>query len=42
MFSRHGTNRAAAFLQRLGENLDLSEAVFLVDQFSHRTDFSRL
>jgi putative transposase len=37
LFSRRGTNPAAAFLHRLREKHDLSETVFLVDQFGYRT-----
>jgi transposase-like protein len=40
-FSRHGTNSAASFLQRLGERHDLPETVFLVAGFGHRTAVSR-
>jgi putative transposase len=42
LFSRRGTNPAAAFLQRLREKHDLSETVFLVDQFGYRTALFRL
>ncbi|WP_121744826.1 IS6 family transposase [Natronorubrum halophilum] len=42
LFSRHGTDPAAAFLYRLREKHDLSEAVFLVDQFSYRTALARV
>ncbi len=40
LFSRHGTDPAAAFLQKLREKYDLSEAEFLVDQFGYRTALS--
>ncbi len=42
LFKRHGTDPAAAFLHGLTEKHDLSEAVFLVDQFGYRTALSRL
>lgn len=42
LFGRHGTDPAAAFLPGLREKHDLSDAVFLVDQFGYRTDLSRL
>jgi putative transposase len=42
LFGRHGTDPAAAFLHRLREKHDLSDAVFLVDQFGYRTALSRL
>jgi len=42
LFSRHGTDPAAAFLHGLCEKHDLSEAVFLVDQFGYRTALARL
>ncbi len=42
LFGRHGTNAAAAFLQKLREKHDLSDAEFLVDQFGYRTPLSRL
>ncbi len=42
LFSRHGTDPAAAFLHGLREKHDLSEAVFLVDQFGYRTALARL
>ncbi|WP_435358601.1 IS6 family transposase [Haloarchaeobius sp. DFWS5] len=42
LFKRHGTNPAAAFLFGLAEKHDLSDAVFLVDQFSYRTALARL
>jgi len=42
LFSRHGTDPAAAFLQKLHEKHDLSEAMFLVDQFGYRTALNRL
>ncbi|ELY99876.1 transposase [Natrialba aegyptia DSM 13077] len=42
LFSRHGTDPAAAFLQKLREKHDLSEAEFLVDQCGYRTALSRV
>ncbi len=42
VFGRRGTDPAAAFLHRLNEKHDLSEAVFLVDQFVYRTALARL
>jgi putative transposase len=42
LFCCHGTNPAAAFLHGLREKHDLSEAVFLVDQFGYRTALARL
>ncbi len=42
LFGRHGTDPAAAFLHGLREKHDLSEAVFLVDQFGYRTALARL
>jgi len=42
LFGRHGTDPAAAFLHGLGERHDISDAVFLVDQFGYRTALSRL
>jgi putative transposase len=42
LFSRHGTDPAAAFLQKLHEKHDLSEAEFLVDQFGYRTALARV
>ncbi len=42
LFGRHGTDPAAAFLQKLQENHDLSEAEFLVDQFGYRTALARV
>jgi putative transposase len=42
LFGRHGTDPAAAFLQKLQEKHDLSEAEFLVDQFGYRTALARL
>ncbi|WP_353633501.1 IS6 family transposase (plasmid) [Halobacterium sp. NMX12-1] len=42
LFGRHGTDPAAAFLQKLQEKYDLSEAEFLVDQFGYRTALARL
>jgi putative transposase len=42
LFGRHGTDPAAAFLHGLREKHDLSDAVFLVDQFGYRTALSRL
>ncbi len=41
-FGRHGTEPAAAFLHRLREKHDLSEAEFLVDQFGYRTALAQL
>ena len=42
LFGRHGADPAAAFLQKLQEKHDLSEAEFLVDQFGYRTALARL
>ncbi|GAB7120046.1 hypothetical protein JCM9743_25110 [Natrinema sp. JCM 9743] len=42
LFRRHGTDPAAAFLHRLDEKHDLSEAEFLVDQFGYWTALSRV
>ncbi|MUV59465.1 IS6 family transposase [Halobacterium sp. CBA1126] len=42
LFGRHGTDPAAAFLQKLQENHDLSEAEFLVEQFGYQTSLARL
>ena len=42
LFGSHGTDPAAAFLTRLDEKHDLSEAEFLVDQFGYRTAVARL
>lgn len=42
VFSRHGTDPAAAFLSRLAEHHDLSAAELLVDSFGYRTALSRL
>ncbi|ELY37711.1 transposase [Natronorubrum tibetense GA33] len=42
LFGRHGTDPAAAFLHRLDEKYDLSDTVFLVDQFGYRTALARL
>ena len=42
LFGHHGTDPAAAFLHGLREKHDLSEAVFLVDQFGYRTALARL
>jgi len=42
LFGRHGTDPAAAFLHGLSEKHDLSEAVFLVDDFSYQTALARL
>ena len=42
LFSRHGTDPAAAFLHGLREKHDLSDATFLVDQFGYRTALARL
>jgi len=42
LFGRHGTDPTAAFLHRLDEKYDLSDTVFLVDQFGYRTAIARL
>ncbi|WP_396613917.1 IS6 family transposase (plasmid) [Haloferax sp. S1W] len=42
LFGRHGTDPAAAFLHRLSEKHDLSDAVFLVDGYGYQTSLSRL
>jgi len=42
LFGTHGTDPAAAFLHRLSEKHDLSEAVFLVDGFGYQTALARL
>jgi putative transposase len=42
LFGRHGTDPAAAFLSGLDEKHDLSDTVFLVDQFGYRTALFRL
>ncbi len=42
LFGRHGTDPAAAFLHRLREKHELSDAEFLVDQFGYRTALARL
>ena len=42
LFGRHGTDPAAAFLSGLDEKHDLTDTVFLVDQFGYRTALSRL
>lgn len=42
MFARRGTDPAAAFLHRLTEKHDLTEAVFLVDGYGYLTALSRL
>jgi putative transposase len=42
LLGRHGTDPAAAFLQKLQEKHDLSDADFLVDQFGYRTALARL
>ncbi len=42
LFGRHGTDPAVAFLHRLHEKHDLSDAEFLVDQFGYRTSLRRL
>ena len=42
VFSCRGTDPAAAFLSRLAEHHDLSEAELLVDSFGYRTALSRL
>jgi putative transposase len=40
LFGRHGIDPAAAFLHGFREKHDLSDAVFLVDQFGYRTTLS--
>lgn len=42
LFGRHGTDPAAAFLQELREEHDLSEIESLVDQFGYRTPLARV
>jgi len=42
LFGRHGTDPAAAVLHGLREKHDLSDAVFLVDQFGYRTALARV
>jgi putative transposase len=42
LFDLHGTDPTAAFLQKLREKHDLSDAEFLVDQFGYRTALARL
>jgi putative transposase len=42
LFSRHGANPAAAFLQPVTEKHDFSEVVFLRDAFGYQTAFIRL
>nr|WP_303299599.1 IS6 family transposase [Haloferax alexandrinus] len=42
LFGRHGTDPGAAFLHRLSEKHDLSDAVFLVDGYGYQTAISRL
>jgi putative transposase len=42
LFGRYGTDPAAAFLHRLREKHDISNAEFLVDQFGYRTALARL
>ncbi len=42
LFGRHGTDPAAAFLHRLTEKHDLSEAEFLVDAYGYLTALARL
>jgi putative transposase len=42
LFGRHSTDPAAAFLSGLDEKPDLSDTVFLVNQFGYRTALSRL
>ena len=42
LFGRHGTDPAAAFLHGLAEKHNLSDTMFLVDQFGYRTALSRL
>ncbi len=42
VFSRHGTDPAAAFLHRLTEKYDVSTTEFFVDGYGYRTALSRL
>ena len=42
LFGRHDTDPAAAFLSGLTEKHDLSDTMFLVDQFGYRTSLARL
>ena len=42
LFGRFGTTPAAAFQHRLDEKYDLSNTVYLVDQFGYRTALARL
>lgn len=42
VYSRHGTDTAAAFLHKLSEAYDVSETDFLVDAFGYRTALSRV
>ncbi|MBX0298003.1 IS6 family transposase [Halomicroarcula sp. F27] len=42
VFSRHGTDPAAAFLHRLTEKYDVAETDFLIDGYGYRTALSRL
>lgn len=42
LFSRHGTDPAAAFLQKIREKHDFTRPEFLVDQFGYRTALSRV
>jgi putative transposase len=42
LFSRRGTNPAAAFIHRLTEKHEVSETEFLVDGFGYTTALSRL
>ncbi len=42
IFSRHGTDPAAAFLHRLNEKYDLADKDFLVDAYGYWTALSRL
>lgn len=42
LFGRYGIDPAAVFLHELRGKHDLSEAVFLADQFGYRTAIARL
>lgn len=42
VFGRRGTDPTAAFLHKLTEKHDLTEAVFLVDIYGYLTTLSRL
>jgi putative transposase len=42
VFSRHGTDQAAAFLPRLTEKHDLNETRFLVDAYGYLTALTQL